>query len=695
VQIYGWGEYEGKPFFALEFCPAGSLDKRLAGTPIPPKEAARLVEALARGMQAAHEAKVIHRDLKPANVLLVEDASAPAPAGAEAPLAGLIPKVTDFGLAKKMDEAGCTHPEAILGTPSYMAPEQAAEGKKEVGPAADIYALGAILYECLTGRPPFRAATLIETLVQVQTEEPVPVRRVQPRVPADLETICHKCLQKEPGKRYASAGHLADDLGRFLRGEPIMARPVRAGERAWRWCRRNPLPAAAGGLAALALLAVLVLSVAFALRERRHSNDLRMALRSARYQVAENHLDRALVPSAQTEPDERLLWLAKSLQEAPADAADLRRVICLNLSAWRRALHELRAPLPHPAVVRCLVFSPDNRLLLTGCADGSTQLWDTRTGQSAGKTLWHGAVVLAVAFDARGRALAAVPGEEDVRVVDARSGKTVAGPFGHEEKVVAAAWSGDGNLLITGSPDNTARVWDLATNVVRGGPLAHDTPVIAVALSADGKRALTGTFGGKAQVWQVGTGQPLGSVLEHPEQVSAVAFAPGGEAILTGCGDNNVRRWDAKTGKHLADPLRHHPGAGTVWGLAPSPDGERLVTAGDDGTARVGTGLWRTGRAVAGPQGRGPRRRLQPRRQAARHRRLRPGGPGLAGRAAGLRWPPGARRRDTARRHQPGREVRRDGRSRWLRPALGRSHRPAGWAGVAPRGRCLQRHLQP
>ncbi len=223
VQIFEVGEYGEVPFLSLEFCGGGSLAKKLDGTPLPPAEAAALVQTLARAMQAAHDKGVIHRDLKPANVLLADDGT---------------PKISDFGLAKKLDEAGQTLPGMVMGTPSYMAPEQA-DGK-EVEPLADVYALGAVLYECLTGRPPFKAATSYDTIRQVIREEPVPPRRLNPALPRDLETICLKCLQKEPGKRYASALALADDLGRVLSHKPIRARPATRRERFAKWCRRNP-----------------------------------------------------------------------------------------------------------------------------------------------------------------------------------------------------------------------------------------------------------------------------------------------------------------------------------------------------------------------------------------------------------------------------------------------------------------------
>jgi len=247
VQVYEVGEHEGRPYFTMEHAPGGSLSKKLAGATLLPREAAELLQTLARAVHSAHEQGIVHRDLKPSNVLLAADGR---------------PVIGDFGLAKQLqDEPGLpvagerTETGAILGTPSYMAPEQAAGQGKAISPTADVYALGAILYECLTGRPPFKAATILETLEQVRTQEPVPPGRLQPGLPRDLQTICLKCLAKEPRRRYGSALELADDLGRFLRGEPIQARRVGAWERWWRWCRRHRLVA---GLSAAVVLLVLV-----------------------------------------------------------------------------------------------------------------------------------------------------------------------------------------------------------------------------------------------------------------------------------------------------------------------------------------------------------------------------------------------------------------------------------------------------
>jgi serine/threonine-protein kinase len=255
VPIYDVGEHDGRPFFAMELVEGDRLDRVLAGTPQPPRAAAQLLATLARAIDHAHRQGIVHRDLKPANILFA--ACGVALATPQADL--LVPKITDFGLAKRLDvQSGNTTPDgALLGTPGYMAPEQAAGNMRAVGPAADVYALGAILYEALTGRPPFLCATLADTLHQLRTEEPLPPRRRQSKVPRDLETICLKCLHKDPAKRYASADALADDLQRFLDGKPIQARPTGMIERSAKWARRRP---AAAALLAVSVAALLLLS---------------------------------------------------------------------------------------------------------------------------------------------------------------------------------------------------------------------------------------------------------------------------------------------------------------------------------------------------------------------------------------------------------------------------------------------------
>jgi serine/threonine protein kinase len=296
VQIYEVGEQDGLPYIALEFVAGGSLAAKLAGTPLPPEQAAALLELLARAVHAAHERGIIHRDLKPGNVLLAGEpgrvsagwfAPDQSPPGADATgLAHLIPKIADFGLARRVEVGhALTATGAVLGTPSYMAPEQAAGEGKRVGPAADVYALGAVLYECLTGRPPFQGPTPLDTLLLVVSTEPVPPRRLQPKVPRDLETICLKGLHKEPAKRYASAAALADDLARFQRGEAIQARPVGRLERGWRWCRRNPALAAALAAVLLALVLGTAVSTWQAAAARQAERRAEASFRQARQAV--------------------------------------------------------------------------------------------------------------------------------------------------------------------------------------------------------------------------------------------------------------------------------------------------------------------------------------------------------------------------------------------------------------------------
>jgi tetratricopeptide (TPR) repeat protein len=261
VQIYHVGEADGLPYLELEYLPGGGLDQVLDGTPRPTETAARMVEIMARAIAEAHRQGIVHRDLKPANILL--DATGR-------------PKVADFGLAKVLDsDHAITRSRAVLGSPSYMAPEQAEGEVRSVGPTADVYALGAILYELLTGRPPFRAATALLTLAQVKESDPVPPSRFQPGLPGDIETICLKCLEKTPAGRYPSADALAEDLRRFLSGEPILARPVPTWVRVWKWARRRK--ALAGAFAGVAALVLILLVGALYYNSR-----LRVSVREAR-----------------------------------------------------------------------------------------------------------------------------------------------------------------------------------------------------------------------------------------------------------------------------------------------------------------------------------------------------------------------------------------------------------------------------
>jgi serine/threonine protein kinase len=340
VQVFDVGEHEGRPYLVLEYCPGGTLAQRLMGRPWLARAAAELVEQLARAVAVAHASGIVHRDLKPANVLFRSDET---PISEATTIVGSLhdrlldrAKIADFGLSKRLDaDFGRTSTGAILGTPAYMSPEQASGESNRVGPAADIYALGAILYEVLAGRLPFTGANYIEILDKVRQQDAEPLRTIQPATPRDLDTICRKCLRKEPSQRYATAADLADDLRRFLGHEPIHARPVGNWERARLWVRRRPL--VAGMLAAILLLSVAGASVStyFAIAaaketrnaEREAGNAMRSAdqarLREIDAQVKEREATAAKLELEQTLARSLLKPFAPNGEGAPLNPIEI------------------------------------------------------------------------------------------------------------------------------------------------------------------------------------------------------------------------------------------------------------------------------------------------------------------------------------------------------------------------------------
>jgi WD40 repeat protein len=547
---------------------------------------ARIGVQVAEALAYAHGLGILHRDIKPSNLLLDRDGNV---------------WVADFGLAKAVGADDLTHTGDVVGTVRYMAPERF---RGEGDARADIYALGLTLYELLALRPAYIEADRTKLIHQVTQEEPLRLRRLNRRVPPDLETIVHKAMAREPGQRYATAGALAEDLKRFLDGRPIRARRVSAAERAWRWCRRNRMVAGLLLGIVVTLVAGTAVSIYFAIRATRGE------------WLARQNEDKALVSAGRADREAKH---ARDEAQRARDAKQLsdRRLyqaeINLAQQAWRDGQsdlvrHHLESLVPQRSEDPDLrgfewyylhrtgqsnltlhggtsvAFSPDGQALAAGGLDGMVRVWESTTGREVHTLRGHAHIVFGVAFSPDGRTLASAGEDHTVRVWDAATGGAVRVLRGHTDQVQGVTYSPDGRTLASAGNDRTVRVWDAATGrellTLRG----HTHWVNGVAYSPDGRTLASACEDGTARVWDAATGRSVRILSGHSGVAKRVAFSPDGRTLAAAYGDGVVKLWDAATGRELL-ALRGH--ARWVNGVAFSPDGRTLASGGHDRSVRL------------------------------------------------------------------------------------------------------------
>ncbi len=439
VPIHEVGEHEGQHYFSMGFVEGSSLSAKVADGPLPPREAAELVRAVAEAVQYAHDKGVIHRDLKPANVLLKqssdskgqspeqEDTRRASSSGSRHSTLDSQPMVTDFGLAKKVEgDSGLTATGQILGTPGYMPPEQASGKIDEVTETADVYSLGAILYCLLTARPPFQADNPLDTLMQVLEQEPISPRTLNPKVPLDLETICLKCLEKDRRRRYDSARTLTEELQRFLDGKAILARPISRPARLWRWCKRKPVAAGLLVTAAALLLTLGVGGWLVASRETanaREQTELRREADDARQKaqdnlkIAERNAYNSDMLLVQRDWDDANIGHLRELLDRYRHRDDLRS---FEWGYWNRLAHsDLLTLKGHTEWVQGVSFSPDGTRIASASV-AEVKVWDVATGQETLTLEGHTFSVNSVVFSPDGALLASASDNGTVKVWDAR-----------------------------------------------------------------------------------------------------------------------------------------------------------------------------------------------------------------------------------------------------------------------------------
>ena len=598
VPIHEVGEHNGQHFFSMGFVEGSSLADRLADGPLPAREAAALIQTIAEAVQYAHDKGIVHRDLKPANVLLDGEGN---------------PKITDFGLAKRIEgDSGITATGQVVGTPSFMPPEQATGLSNEIGPASDVYSLGAMLYALLTGRPPFQSASVMETLKQVCEQEPVAPRVLNPEVARDLETICVKCLEKDAAKRYASAADVAIELGRFLDGTPIVARPIGRAERAWRWIRRRP---ATAGLVALGLVALLT-SIGFGVaynyqgrlqnsldREQELSADLKSANskldgknKSLSASLSREKTLRNQLVDKNDELDELLSfrhvgaayssWKENEIRQARESLADcpverrnwewgyVNRLCHLERDTWHTFFGG-----------NCLAISPDGRFIATTWQQKEVRVYEANTGYVAFSLKGHRHQVNTLAFSHDGQRLVS-SSFDSVRVWSMATGSELATIRGRRQEHVillpsCATFSPDGKLIAGSMASRYLRIWDASTGKLQAVIPGHKANLRSASYSRDGRYLVSIDLHGKIKVWDIAARKEKLSY-EH-SGARCVAFHPDGKRVASG-GSSEVHVWFLETG----DRVRRKKGLKSgVQSIAYSPDGSQIAFGSEDKTVKI------------------------------------------------------------------------------------------------------------
>ncbi len=569
VPIYEVGEVDGQPYFSMRLLEGGTLVDRAHGSALAPTEAARVMIRVARAAHYAHQRGVLHRDIKPNNILLDTAGE---------------PFLTDFGIAKLVaHESTLTHTHAVLGTPAYMSPEQARGESRSLTTAADVYGLGAVLYELLTGQPPFAGGIALETVRQVLEREPRRPSELQPAVDRDLETICLKCLEKEPHRRYGSAEALAEDLERWLLREPILARPITSGERLAKWVRRRPAIAALSAITSLATLTLLAVSLVFTLRLGKARREIQIESEKNRQGAV-----RLLVAEASRAVEDgdyfdALLPLVEALRDDlghPVDENLQRR----RIGSLLRHSPRLRQLWVHGAGIHHVALSPDGRRIASASADGTAAQWSLDSGERIGDLLRHTSRVYQVTFSPTGDLLATQEESGHTRLWDSASGRSRPLSLPHRsapyEPIV---FTPDSAWIAVPGPD--AIVAAPLTDPSPSPILLPDTgPANALAFDSAGQRLLCGMRDGRVQLRRLPDFRPDGPVLSHTQAVRAALFVSGEQRVFTVTEDRQIRLWDLSNGHLLRSAVAHR---GDIMAWALDPRNPQCATAGFDNVARV------------------------------------------------------------------------------------------------------------